>query len=198
MVVPALLALALMASPGAPGSQAPVKSSPVVVVRGGDWVGSGIVWGTSSRRVLTALHVVEGMPPDGIQVVTASGTALAARVVDRDPMLDLALLEVAAQLDPSPPVGAASSLAPGSAVALICCPKARCALGDGRVILAARKFAGSSYLSVAAQAPPGSSGGAVLDASGAVVGIVDLTLAHEPGVALAIPAELAAGRFPRS
>jgi S1-C subfamily serine protease len=198
VVVPALLALALFTSPLTPGGQAPVKSRPVVVVRGGEWTGSGIVWDADARRVLTALHVVEEMPADRIEVVTADGSALRARVVDSEPMLDLALLEVSGELGEPPPLGAASDLAPGSSVALASCPGARCALGDGRVILAGRQFAGSRYLSLAASALPGSSGGAVLDPSGAVVGIVDLTLVREPGVALAVPAELAARRFPRS
>jgi S1-C subfamily serine protease len=50
---------------------------------------------------------------------------------------------------------------------------------------------------VAGEARPGASGGAVLDARGAVVGIIDLTLLREPGVALAVPIEMAAERFPR-
>jgi len=45
---------------------------------------------------------------------------------------------------------------------------------------------------------PGASGGPVLDASGALVGIVDLALSKERGVALAIPVDRAATRFPRS
>jgi len=198
VVVPALLALALAAPPAAPGGQAPVKSRPVVVVRGGAWAGSGIVWDAGASRVLTALHVVEEMPPDRIEIVTADGSAFRARVVDSEPLLDLALLEVSGRLDPAPPLGATEGLAPGSAVALESCPRARCSLCDGRVILAARQFAGARYLALQAPASPGSSGGAVLDARGAVVGIVDLTLAREPGVALAIPVELAAKRFPRS
>jgi S1-C subfamily serine protease len=169
----------------------------VVLVRGGPWAGSGVVWDVAARRVLTALHVVEEMPPGGIEVIVRGGAPLAARIVDREPLLDLALLEVAGPLEAGPPLGAVRALAPGDVITLAGCPRARCGRGDGRVIMSARPFAGSRYLAVAAEARPGTSGGAVLDQRGAIVGIVDLVLAREPGVALAIPIELAAARFPR-
>ena len=195
-MVPALLAFALLAPPPA---DLPVTrpDPPVVIVRGGAWTGSGVVWDAAGRKVLTALHVVEEMPPDAI-VVVARGARLAARLVARDPSLDLALLEVAGPLDAGPPLGAAAALAAGDAIALAGCPAARCGRGDGRVIAPARPFAGSSYLAVLGEARPGASGGAVLDARGAVVGIIDLALLREPGVALAVPIELATRRFPRS
>ncbi len=167
------------------------------MVRGGGWIGSGVVWDVAARRVLTALHVVEEMPEDSIEVVVRGGARLAARIVDREPLLDLALLEVAGPLEAGPPLGAAAALAPGDAIALAGCPQARCGRGDGHVIESARRFAGSRYLAVAAEARPGASGGAVLDVHGALVGIIDLTLRREPGVALAVPIERAVERFPR-
>ena len=167
------------------------------MVRGGGWIGSGVVWDAAARRVLTALHVVEEMPEGSIVVVVRGGARLAARIVDREPLLDLALLEVAGPLEAGPPLGAAAGLAPGDAIALAGCPRALCGRSDGRVIAPARHFAGSRYLAVAAEARPGASGGAVLDSHGALVGIVDLTLLREPGVALAVPIERAAERFPR-
>jgi serine protease Do len=221
-MLPALLALALLAppladaptSPTAPSAFAIVEPSPrnaspsravhgpasevpVVLVRGGGWMGSGVVWDAAARRVLTALHVVEEMPADAI-VVVAHDARLAARVVDREPALDLALLEVAGPLDAGPTLGAAATLAAGDAIALAGCPGARCRRGDGRVIAPERSFAGAHYLAVLGEARPGASGGAVLDAHGAVVGIIDLALLREPGVALAVPIELATRRFPRS
>jgi len=196
-VVSLLLALAL-AAPPIPGTASLLPDAAVLAVRGGGWTGSAIIWDAAARRVLTALHVVEGMPADGIEVTAPGGTRLAARIVDREPLLDLALLEVAGPLEAGPPLGLAAALAPGEAIALAACPRARCGRGDGHVITAARPFAGSRYLAVAGEARPGASGGAVLDARGAVVGIIDLTLVREPGVALAIPVELAARRFPRS
>jgi S1-C subfamily serine protease len=194
-----VLFLALSGPPirTSPASPPSPLNAPVVVVRGGGWTGSGVVWDAAARRVLTALHVVEGMPADAIEVTTRAGV-LAARIVDREPFLDLAVLEVAGPLDAGPPLGAASALAPGELIALAACPQARCGLGDGHVIAPSRQFAGSRYLAVSGEARPGASGGAVLDARGAVVGIIDLALLREPGVALAIPIEAAARRFPKS
>ncbi len=191
-MVPALLAVALAAA-----VPAPALDAPVVIVRGGRWTGSGVVWDAAARKVLTALHVVEEMPADAIEVVAAGGLRSAARIVDREPSLDLALLEVAARLGVGPPLGAAAALSPGDAIALAGCPRARCGRGDGLVLAPARSFAGARYLAVAGEARPGASGGVVLDARGAVVGIIDLALLREPGVALAVPIELAARRFPR-
>lgn len=195
-MVLSLLALALAATP-APGGPVSPSEPTALVVRGGGWIGSGVVWDAAARRVLTALHVVEEMPEDAIVVVTRGGAQLAARIVDREPLLDLALLEVAGPLEAGPPLGAAARLAPGDAIALSGCPRALCGRSDGRVIAPARGFAGSRYLAVAAEARPGASGGAVLDSHGALVGIIDLTLLREPGVALAVPIERAAERFPR-
>jgi S1-C subfamily serine protease len=192
-----LLLLGLASAP-AGGSSTSRADRTVVIVRGGHFAGSGIVWDLATHRVLTALHVVEDMPPDGIEVVGPGGASLQARVIDRDPFLDLALLEVAGALEEGPPLGSGAALAPGDVIALVGCPEARCGHHSGRVLTPARQFAGTSYLAVAAEALPGSSGGAVLDARGEVVGIVDLTLADEPGVALAVPIQRAMERFQRS
>jgi S1-C subfamily serine protease len=165
-----------------------------VLVEGGGWHGSGIVW--ARGLVLTALHVVEEMP--SVSVSIAGGPPRPARIVDREPALDLALLAVEGPLGEAPPLGAASSLAPGVAVRFTGCPSRTCATADGVVLEASRAYAGTRYLVLAAAVRPGASGGPVLDARGSVVGIVDLTLRREAGVALAVPIERAAARFPRT
>lgn len=184
-------------APGGLAVAAEVPESTVVVVRGGAWTGSGVAWDARARQVLTALHVVEEMPPAHIEVIVRSGAVLPARIIDREPLLDLALLEVAGELEAGPPLGPGAALARGEPVVLAGCPRARCGRRDGRIIASDRPFAGSRYLAIAAEARPGMSGGAVLDASGTIIGIVDLTLSEEPGVTLAIPIGLAAERFPR-
>jgi S1-C subfamily serine protease len=147
--------------------------------------------------VLTALHVVEEMPPEAIEVVAPGRPPMAARVVDREPLLDLALLEVAGALDPAPALGASAALVAGDRVALVGCPDRQCSRADGVVVAPERAFAGSRYVAVSGDVKPGASGGPVLDARGAVVGIVDLALLREHGVALAVPIERAVARFPR-
>jgi serine protease Do/serine protease DegQ len=180
------LAVPLLTPPPPPAS---------VLVTGGAWVGSGVVWDGASGRVLTALHVVEDMP--AISISIAGGPPRAARVVDREPALDLALLAVDGELAGAPPLGASELLEPGERVQLGGCPGAVCAQCEAFVIAPKRAFAGARYLALAAAVWPGASGGPVLDARGALVGLVDLALTREGAVALAIPVELAAARFPR-
>jgi S1-C subfamily serine protease len=195
-VISALLAsLALAASPAGDADAAAIPSG-VVVVRAGTSCGTGFVWNARAGLVLTALHVVEGAPPGAWEVVLPSGEAAPARLADRDPGLDLALLRVEGQLQDALPLGLDPPAA-GSAVALAACPAEQCAWSPGTMLAPARAFAGSRYLALAAEARPGSSGAPVLAAGGAVVGVVDLTLRNEPGVALAIPIAAAAERFPR-
>lgn len=184
------LALASRSGPLAPAGAA-------VVVRGGGFTGSGVVWDAPAGRVLTALHVVEGMAAGSIEVVVPGHPPLAAQVVDREPSLDLALLEVAGTLEAGPPIGSAAALVAGEAIAYEGCPDARCGTTDAHVLATARAFAGSRYLAFFAAVRPGASGGPVLDRRGALVGIVDLALRREPNVALAVPIERAAARFPR-
>jgi serine protease Do len=180
------LAVAPVPLPAAPGAAA-------VLIQGGRWHGSGVVW--ADGLVLTALHVVEDMPT--VTVSIAGGPPRAARIVDREPALDLALLAVDGPLGEALPLGVASALSPGAAVRFVGCPKRACGPGEGVVIEASRAFAGARYLALAAAIRPGASGTPVLDAHGALVGIVDLTLAHDGGLALAVPIERAAARFPR-
>jgi serine protease Do len=185
-----LLALSLAVVP-VPVSVPPTTAT--VLVQGGRWHGSGVVW--AHGFVLTALHVVEEMPT--VTVSIGGGPPRPARIADREPALDLALLAVDGPLGEVLPLGVASALSPGAAVRFAGCPQRACGPGDGVVLEPSRAFAGSRYLALAAAVRPGSSGTPVLDAEGSLVGIVDLALARDGGVALAVPIERAAARFPR-
>lgn len=188
-LVAALLTASATAAPAAARPAAP----PVVLVTGGDRFGAGVVWDAPGGLVLTALHVVEGVPDLRVSVGGAPGVP--AHVVDLDPALDLALLATS-------PLGAAGSEralatpAEGAHVRMLGFPLRRAAALPGVVVAGARRFAGARYVEIAGGAEPGSSGGPVVDASGAVVGIVDLVL---PGArrTLAVPVDAAETRFPR-
>lgn len=182
LVLAALLALLALAAPPA-----------ALSVRGGEFHGSAVVWDASRGHLLTALHVVEEMP--SVEVALPSGELVPARVVDRDPMLDLALLAVDAPLPPAPPLARAP--AAGDPVALAGCPALACGTVAGAVAEPLRSFGGSRYVELAAAVKPGASGGPVLDARGALVGLVDLSI-RGGSVTLAVPAARAAARFPRS
>jgi S1-C subfamily serine protease len=191
------LLLTTVAAPDASPAIAPGPGSATVFVRGGAWIGSAVIWDAAARRMLTALHVVEGMPPDAIEVVLPGHGAVPARVVDREPDLDLAVLEVGVELHAAPPLGDARALSGGAAIALAACRASHCTPVPGHVVAPSRTFAGARYLAVAARVEPGASGAAVLDETGALVGIVDLALVREPGTALAVPIDRAVARFPR-
>jgi S1-C subfamily serine protease len=192
-----LLGLALAASLAAAAASAlpdgGAAGAPAVLLAGDDLFGSGIVWGDG--HVLTALHVVEEMSE--IRIVLADGRSLRARIVDQDPVLDLALLRAEGPLAGSAavcaPPGAASR---GDAVRLAGFPERRAFTAAATILEPDRRFAGARYLALAGCARPGASGGPVLDASGAVIGIVDLVLA-ERDVTLAIPIDAALARFPQ-
>jgi S1-C subfamily serine protease len=166
-----------------------------VLVRGGDAFGTGVVWDASQGLVLTALHVVEQMP--GVTVSIAGGAALRARVVDVDPALDLALLSVGAPLGrPAARAPRADRSDPGDAVTVLGCPAERCGAARAVVLDRAHRFAGSTYLALEGAVEPGTSGGAVVDARGRLVGIVDLVVHGARETTLAIPVAAALARFP--
>lgn len=183
----ALLAVSLSATPGVP------IRPPVVLVSGGAHFGSGIVWNASAGVVLTALHVVEQMPE--IWISAGGGAALRARVVDADPALDLALLRADGPLPPAAPLGRRVTAATaGEPAFLVGFPGRRANAVAGKILDPARRFAGARYLEIGACAEPGTSGGAVLDAHGAVVGVVDLVLTDRDST-LAVPIDAALARF---
>jgi S1-C subfamily serine protease len=166
-----------------------------VLVRGGDAFGTGVVWNASEGLVLTALHVVEQMP--GVTVSFAGGAALRARVIDVDPMLDLALLSVGAPFG-RPPARArrADRFDAGDAVTVLGCPGERCGAARAVLLDRAHRFAGSTYLALQGAVEAGTSGGAVVDARGRLVGIVDLVVHGARETTLAIPVAAALARFP--
>lgn len=183
----ALLAASLSATPGDP------IRPPVVLVSGGAHFGSGIVWNASAGVVLTALHVVEQMPE--IWISAGGEAARRARVVDADPALDLALLRADHPLPRTAPIARRVTAATaGEPVFLVGFPGRRADTVAGKILDPARRFAGARYVEIGARAEPGASGGAVLDAHGAVVGVVDLALVDRD-TTLAVPIDAALTRF---
>ncbi len=193
--LPVLVSLLLALSLALPGDQPPAPPPVTIGLQGGGFYGAGLVWDAPGGLVLTALHVVEDMP--FVRAVLPDGSQRPARVIDREPALDLALL----QLEGAPAMLAAIPRAPrpppaGAAVRLLGCPRNRCGGAVlGAVLSPEWRFAGGDYLRIAAVVEPGASGGPVLDADGAVVGVVDLALLAPGGVALAVPIAAAERRF---
>ena len=158
--------------------------------RGGH--GAGTVW-RADGLVITNNHVASG---EHAQVIFMDGTEARARVVARDPGVDLAALQVDAAGLAALPAGDSDTLTVGQLVLAVGNP-----FGEMRAVTAGIISAtgggiagGTLALREAVQANitlrPGNSGGPLTDSEGRVIGINSMVLG--PGVAIAVPANTVA------
>ena len=160
----------------------------VAVVRGrGGGGGSGTVW-RSDGLVITNNHVATG---ESAEVAFADGRTCSARVVARDPSVDLAALQVEDCELTALPTGDSAKLHVGQIVIAVGNP-----LGETRAVTAGiisgvggGIAGGRLRLTEAVQANitllPGNSGGPLADVQGRVVGINAMVMG--PRTALAVP-----------
>ena len=166
--------------------------------------GTGLVI-SERAAILTALHVVDGASL--IRVSFADGTSTTAALVDADEERDIATLIPAELPVPVVPavLGTAQALVPGAEVVALGNPLGLTASVTSGVVSGldrtARSPGGGSLTGLIqfdAAVNPGSSGGPLVDSSGATVGIVvavvnptgDRTFI---GVGLAVPIQAALG-----
>jgi serine protease Do len=173
---------------GAPALVERLRPS-VVMVRGrGPAGGAGIVW--RSGAVLTNLHVVAGAR--GAPAVTGvDGIRREARIVATSRPLDLAWLTLPADGLPPAPIGDSAALRVGALVFAVGHPwgqpwavSAGIVSGLGPVRVPGRGPTGD-YVRSDVRLAPGCSGGPLVDASGAVVGVNTLVLGGDLALALA-------------
>lgn len=152
---------------------------------------SGVVY--AAGKVLTASHVLER--EEDISVVTYDGRTLQAGFVGRDPSTDLAVLEVA-ELEGAVAEPATGGVRVGQLSLAVARPGReglRASFGVisalGGPLRTGRGARLERYVQTDATPYPGFSGGPLIDAGGAVLGITALGLAR--GVVLAVPAEVA-------
>jgi S1-C subfamily serine protease len=152
--------------------------------------GSGVVIGDG--LVLTADHVLER--EEDLHILTGDGRKLAAQFAGRDPSSDLALLKVA-DLNTQPArqgssarvgqlilaVGRPSDSGPMASLGIVSSVGGPLRTGRGGML--------ERFIRTDAVPYPGFSGGPLIDAAGAVVGITTTGLVG--GVALAVPADIA-------
>ncbi|MFH1043881.1 MAG: Do family serine endopeptidase [Pseudomonadota bacterium] len=159
-------------------------------------LGSGVII-SPKGYILTNQHVVEAA--DEIDVALADGKKLAAKVVGSDPETDLAVLQVNAQNLPAITLGQAENLKVGDVVLAIGNP-----LGVGQTvtmgIVSALHRTGlrintfENFIQTDAAINQGNSGGALIDASGNLVGINTAILSQSGGsigIGFAIPVSTA-------
>ncbi len=156
--------------------------------RGG--AGAGTLW-HSDGLVVTNAHVVGRGP---FSVVLRDGRTLPARLLARDPDLDLAALSVEASGLATIEVGESRSLRPGQLVFAVGHPWGVLgAVTGGTVIGTGIAWPGirrpkGDWIAVKVQLRPGNSGGALVDAEGRLVGVN--TMVTGPEIGLAVPVHI--------
>lgn len=155
--------------------------------------GSGVVLG-SDGLILTAAHVIA--LADRITVTTASGETHDAKVVGKDEPTDLALLKIAAT--GLRPIHTASpdSTAPGGVVIAVGRPPGFGIVLTAGVLSAPERTVRNSsgglvenVLQACAPIGPGTSGGALADARGRLIGINTAAGESSSALSFAIPVE---------
>jgi S1-C subfamily serine protease len=163
--------------------------------------GSGVVI-DDAGHILTNAHVIDGQ--SAVTVAFADGSTAKARVVGRDNSTDLALLDVdvaASKLDPVP-LGSSAALHVGDWVMAIGDPfgydrsaSAGIVSGLNRQIQALNGFTIAGAIQTDAAINHGSSGGALLDDHGRLIGITaqiaDSGVDGNVGIGFAIPVDTA-------
>jgi S1-C subfamily serine protease len=151
---------------------------------------TGIVY--ASELVLTADHVVER--DDNLTVISPDGKKLSAQLVGRDPSTDLAVLRVAG-LEAKGSAAADAPARVGQLVLAVGRPGDEGVMASSGVVSAIGgpiRGHGANleqYIRTDATPYPGFSGGPLINASGAVLGVLTTGLAR--GATLAIPISIA-------
>lgn len=169
-VAPALSGLALSAAIA--DIAAEVKQSVVLIGQNGSH-GAGVIW-RPDGIVVTNRHVLRD---DRVDVILDDGRKLTGIVAARHPDRDLAVVKIAADDLPAARLGDSSTVRPGQlAIAIGHPPRLRSAATVGIVVAAgqAATLEGprtGDWLQTDVTLRPGNSGGPLVDAHGAVIGI---------------------------
>ncbi|WP_026370782.1 S1C family serine protease [Kallotenue papyrolyticum] len=168
-----------------------VQPSVVLVRTGQAGLGAGIVW-RADGIVLTNHHVLGSR---SATVVLDDDRQVAATVIARDPVLDLAALQVDAAALPVAQIGPSEQARVGELVLAVGHPwgqRGTVTLGIisalGAIEVAWRRSP-AEYLRSDVQLAPGNSGGPLLDAQGRVIGINAMIFGGD--LSVAIPAHIA-------
>jgi serine protease Do len=176
---------------------ASISNSLVVVLCGRRGFGAGIIW-DSSGLILTNQHVVQGgksridLAKNPVQVGLADGRQFPARVVSRDPEIDLALLKIEAGDLTAAPIADTRSLRVGEFVMAVGHPWGQrgmvtAGLISGLGTAETRGQRGSvEIIRTDVRLAPGNSGGPLVNAAGQVIGLNTMIVGGDLGVAIPI------------
>ncbi|MBV8986889.1 MAG: trypsin-like peptidase domain-containing protein [Acidimicrobiia bacterium] len=165
----------------------------------GDASGSGVLF-QSDGHLLTNFHVIDGA--DAVKVVIDSGRELTAKVVGTDPENDVAVLKIDGGPFPVAALGTAADLQVGQPAIAIGSPLGLAggpSVTVGVVSALHRRLDTQSgpplldMIQTDAPISPGSSGGALLDSDGAVIGLTTAVATTDgaQGLGFATPIDIA-------
>lgn len=170
-----------------------VGPSVVQVQSGGRGIGAGVIW-RSDGAIITNHHVVAG-GRGPVRVLLPDGRSFDAKVVNSNPSLDLALLKVEADGLPAALVADSTQLRVAELVFAVGHPwgqpdvvTAGIISGVGEIPIRGTNRT-AQYIRSDVQLGPGNSGGPLLNAQGAVVGINAMIFGGD--LAISIPSHVA-------
>ena len=160
-----------------------------------DGAGSGVILSTDGYA-LTNHHVVDGAAR--LEAMLHDASIVTAEVVGADPDTDLALLRLGGGGHASLPLGDSAALEVGELAVAIGNPLGLQATVTAGVISALRRTLRSKagrliedVIQTDASLNPGNSGGALVDSSGALIGINTAIIAGAQGLCFAVPVNTA-------
>jgi serine protease Do len=170
-----------------------VQRSLVVMHNGRFGIGAGIIWDRDGL-VLTNRHVVahgrHSRREASIRVELADGRELPAQVVAQDPEIDLALLRIEADGLPNALVADSRSLKVGELVLAVGHPwgqRGMVTVGMVSALTEAQTRGPRGVVDIIrsdARLAPGNSGGPLVNAVGAVVGVNTMIVGGDQGIAV--------------
>jgi len=143
-------------------------------------------------HIVTNNHVVQG--GEAFEVIFADGEKRQARLIGRDDVSDLAVIQVDGQVPATVSFGNSGALRVGEPVIAVGSPLGAFTntVTEGIVSALNRTFPGSAYYTNLIQHDaainPGNSGGPLFNAAGEVVGVNTLGIPQAQGIFFAIPA----------
>src|SRR6516225_12334446 len=164
------------------------QASVVQVRRGDRGAGTGVIWQTNGG-IITNHHVI-AHTGSKVQVELRDGRVLEAQVVDSDPLLDVALLNVPADNLTAIPVADSAKLRVGELVFAIGNPWGQRGVVTAGIVsaLSKVKIRNSNrqleYIKSDVRLAPGNSGGPLINAQGHVIGINAMIMGGDLSVAI--------------
>jgi serine protease Do len=164
------------------------QASVVQVRRGDRGAGTGVIW-QAKGGIITNHHVI-AHTGSKILVELRDGRTLEAQIVDSDPTLDVALLNVPADDLPAVPFADSSKLRVGELVFAIGNPWGQRGVVTAGIVSALSKVKMRNsnrqleYIKSDVRLAPGNSGGPLLNAQGHVIGINAMIMGGDLSVAI--------------